>query len=86
MIAPSEAEKENLVAFLNQNKIATRPFFWCMDEQPVFKEMGLFQNESYPNAEKLARNGLYLPSGLGIDQVDLERVVGVVKKHKLGEH
>ncbi|PWS31665.1 DegT/DnrJ/EryC1/StrS family aminotransferase [Pedobacter paludis] len=82
LVASSEEEKENLVAFLNQNKIATRPFFWCMHEQPVFKEMGLFQNESYPNAEKLARNGFYLPSGLGTEEEDLERVVSVIKNYK----
>lgn len=82
LVAPSEQEKENLVALLNQNKIATRPFFWCMHEQPVFKKMGLFEDESYPNAENLARNGFYLPSGLGIEEEDLERVVSVLKKHQ----
>ncbi|MCZ4221823.1 DegT/DnrJ/EryC1/StrS family aminotransferase [Pedobacter rhodius] len=80
LVAPTEQEKERLVLLLDQNKIATRPFFWCMHEQPVFKKMELFKNESYPNAEKLARNGFYLPSGLGIEQNDLERVVAVIRK------
>lgn len=82
LVAPAEQEKERLVSLLTQNNIATRPFFWCMHEQPVFKAMGLFKDESYPNAEKLARNGFYLPSGLGIEQEDLERVVSVLKKYK----
>ncbi len=79
LLAPTEADKEKLVAVLAENKIATRPFFWCMHEQPVFKKMGFFENESYPNAERLARNGFYLPSGLGISEADLIRVVEVIK-------
>nr|WP_315418835.1 DegT/DnrJ/EryC1/StrS family aminotransferase [uncultured Pedobacter sp.] len=66
IVAPTESEKEDLVDYLTKNKIGTRPFFWCMHEQPVFKKMGLFKNEKYPVAEKLARNGFYLPSGLGL--------------------
>lgn len=31
--------------------IGTRPFFWPMHEQPVFRNMGLFQDEHYPHAE-----------------------------------
>ncbi|GAA4197064.1 DegT/DnrJ/EryC1/StrS family aminotransferase [Pedobacter jeongneungensis] len=66
LIAPTLAEKENIIAHLTKNKIGTRPFFWCMHEQPVFQKMGLFKNENYPIAERLARNGFYLPSGLGL--------------------
>ena len=44
--------------------IGTRPFFWPMHEQPVLRRMGLFAGETYPNAERLARRGFYLPSGL----------------------
>lgn len=66
LIAPTLAEKENIIAHLTKNKIGTRPFFWCMHEQPVFQKMGLFKNENYPVAERLARNGFYLPSGLGL--------------------
>jgi len=52
--------------------IGTRPFFWPMHEQPVFKKMGLFKNEKHPVAERLARRGFYLPSGLALtdDQID----------------
>ncbi len=46
-----------------------------MHEQPVFTEMGLFKNESYPVAEKLARNGFYIPSGLGISVSDIDEII-----------
>ena len=64
---------------LRQQDIGTRPFFWCMHEQPVFHKMGLLQNESCPVAERLARRGLYLPSGLALTDEQIERVAEVVK-------
>lgn len=64
---------------LRQQGIGTRPFFWCMHEQPVFQKMGLFSGESYPVAERLARRGFYLPSGLALTDQALDRVVQAVK-------
>jgi perosamine synthetase len=46
--------------------IGSRPFFWPMHEQPVFRKMGLFANESCPVAERIARRGFYIPSGLAL--------------------
>ncbi|NEP87316.1 MAG: hypothetical protein F6K18_11045 [Okeania sp. SIO2C2] len=46
---------------LREKKIGTRPFFWCMHEQPVFQKMGLFKQESCPVSENIARRGFYLP-------------------------
>jgi perosamine synthetase len=37
--------------------------------------MGLFKNESYPVAEKLARNGFYIPSGLGLTDEEIQVVI-----------
>jgi perosamine synthetase len=58
--------------------IATRPFFLGMHEQPVFQARGLFVDEHYPVAERLARQGLYLPSGLSLTMAQLEEVCRVV--------
>ena len=58
----------------------TRPFFWPMHEQPVFRKLGLFVDEVHPNAEKLARRGFYLPSGLALTEAQIERVVGSVQE------
>jgi perosamine synthetase len=60
--------------------IGTRPFFWPMHEQPVFRRMGLFGNESHPNAEQLARRGFYLPSGLALTDAQMERVLAAVRE------
>lgn len=59
--------------------VGTRPFFWGMHEQPVLKNMGLFSGEHYPVAERLARYGFYLPSGMAITQQQIEEVVSKVK-------
>lgn len=82
LLAPTEEEKNKILSVLQQHKIATRPFFWCIHEQPVFQNMGLFNGESYPNAEKMARNGFYLPSGLGLEEEDLQRVISVIKGYE----
>jgi perosamine synthetase len=61
-------------------KIGTRPFFWPMHEQPVFQKMGLFQRESHPIAERIARRGFYIPSGMALTDEQMERVVDVLKE------
>jgi perosamine synthetase len=53
---------------LAQRGIETRPFFLGMHEQPVLRQRGLFAGETYPVTERLARQGLYLPSGLGLQE------------------
>lgn len=51
---------------LATRKIGSRPFFWSMHEQPVFVKMGMFGGERYPVAERLARRGFYVPSGMAL--------------------
>ncbi len=64
---------------LAEEGISSRTFFWCMHEQPVYKKQGLFVNETYPNAEYLARKGFYIPSGLALTEEQMEQVVEGVK-------
>jgi len=58
--------------------IAPRPLFLGMHEQPVCQARGLFVDEHYPVAERLSRQGLYLPSWLTLTQTQLEEVCRVV--------
>jgi len=64
---------------LAKEGIGTRPFFWSMHEQPVFNKMGLFKDEKYPVAERLARRGFYIPNGLTITNNQIDKVVTAVK-------
>ncbi len=79
LVAESEKLCIDTVKKLDENKIGTRPFFWCMHEQPVFNNIGLFKNEKYPVSENLARNGFYIPSGLGLKMDDLNFVIKTLK-------
>lgn len=78
LIADSAELCDTTVAKLNKAGIGTRPFFWCMHEQPVFQKMGLFIGEKYPISEKLARCGFYLPSGLGTSESDIKYILKII--------
>ncbi len=60
--------------------IGTRPFFYPMHLQPVFKKMGLFEKESFPIAENLARRGFYLPSGLSLTDKEIKKVSNILRR------
>lgn len=65
---------------LAQYKIGTRPFFWSIHEQPVFRNLGLFDRESCPVAERIARRGFYIPSGLALTDEQMEQVAHTLKE------
>jgi len=75
----SEELTLELTRQLGEAKIGTRPFFWPMHEQPVFHKMGLFREDSFPVAERLARTGFYLPSGVGTTDQQVKHVAEVLK-------
>jgi perosamine synthetase len=60
-------------------RVEARPFFWPMHEQPVFLKMGLFKNESCPISERLARRGLYIPTGMGLTNKEIQMVVNGIR-------
>ncbi len=64
---------------LAEHKIGTRPFFWGMHEQPVFRKMGLFEGMACPVAENLARRGFYLPSGLALTTEQITTVAKTLR-------
>jgi perosamine synthetase len=64
---------------LAQAGVGCRPFFWPMHEQPVFRRMGLFDGERHPVAERIARRGFYVPSGLALSEEQIDIVIGAVK-------
>ena len=60
--------------------VETRPFFLGMHEQPVLQRRGLFAGERYPVSERIARQGLYLPSGVAMTDQQLEDVCVAVRR------
>ena len=68
------------MARLGRLGIGTRPFFWPMHQQPVFTRLGLFGGERYPAAERVARRGFYIPSGMALSDAQIERAAAAVKE------
>ena len=82
-----QADNKTLQKLLAEEGIGSRTFFWCIHEQPVYRNMGLFMDESYPNAEYLARKGFYIPSGLALTREQMDVVVDkVIKVMKVVSH
>jgi perosamine synthetase len=65
---------------LSTRRIGSRPFFFPMHEQPVFRKMGLFKDEKYPVAERLARRGFYIPSGLALTDEQMNHAADAVRE------
>src|SRR5437870_10772109 len=63
---------------LKERGIETRPFFLGLHEQPAFHRKELFVGERYPVAERIARRGLYLPSGLALTEEQIVIVCDAV--------
>ena len=70
-----------VVKKLLKNNIQTRNFFYPMHKQKVFQKMRLFsKKKKFPNADFLSKNGFYLPSGLGINNVEIDFVAKTLLK------
>ena len=69
-----------LLTALAMNGIGTRAFFWPMHLQPVFAKKGLFIGESYPEAEFIAQQGFYIPSGLALTEEQMDYVASTLRR------
>jgi perosamine synthetase len=68
------------MARLGKLGIGTRPFFWPMHEQPVLRKMGMFAGERLPVAERIARRGFYIPSGMALTDDQQQRSSAAVRQ------
>ena len=75
-----QIDNKEMQKLLAKEGIGSRTFFWCMHEQPVYRNKGMFSGEVYPNAEYLARKGFYIPSGLALTKEQMDKVVDKVAK------
>jgi perosamine synthetase len=77
---PDLPNVEEVMSRLEKRGVGSRPFFWPMHEQPVFRKMGFFTAESCPVAEKLARSGFYIPSGMALTDAQIQEVSVALKE------
>jgi perosamine synthetase len=60
--------------------IGTRPFFYPMHQQPVFKKASWYTPQHLPVSERIAEKGFYIPSGMTITTAQQEQVADAVHK------
>jgi perosamine synthetase len=71
--------RDPLTAHLREHGIDSRTQFCPMNLQPFLSQSPLFRHLPCPIAEQLWTSGLQLPSGYGLSENDLERVVAAVR-------
>jgi len=71
---------ESFAKKLAKEGIATRPFFYPLHLQPVLLKLKIKIGKNFPVAEKIAKQGLYLPSGLGLKDWQINKVCQKIKK------
>ena len=70
----------NLSKKLLKFGIETRPFFWPMHQQSIFKKLKLFKNQNYPNSTYLSKYGLYVPSYFLLKKKEINKISNVINK------
>ena len=71
---------KKIMKILKENNVDTRNFFYPLNKQPALNKIGMFKNEKYPNAEYIAKNGFYIPSGLGTSLSEQNKVIKIINK------
>ena len=73
--------RDQVIKKLLKHNIQTRNFFYPMHKQKIFKKMKLFtKRHKFPNSDCLSKKGFYLPSGLGITNVEIDFVAKTLLK------
>lgn len=75
--------RDEAMKLLTDKGVQTRTFFFS--PKTAYRKLHLFQHGRYPVAERLEREGLYLPSGLGTSTKDLQHaaktVLSLARRH-----
>ena len=75
--------RDQLRSVLADNGIETRTFFIPMHCQPVYWKT--FKGQRFPVAERLCRDGFYLPSSSSLTVGEIERVAAVISSAQQGK-
>jgi perosamine synthetase len=68
-------DSDILASMLKARGVDTRPFFYPLHLQPLLKKYASGKQAALPVTERLAKQGIYLPSYIGIANDDIEYVV-----------
>ena len=71
VVLPETCDARHVTAVLRERGVDTRPFFYPLHQQPVLAKYSMNSQPSLPVSERLGRNGLYLPSFVGITDEEI---------------
>lgn len=71
--------RDKLMDILSEHGVETRPFFLPLHTLPPFREESQRRRERLPVTDKLSREGLSLPTYVGLTERDLERIADVIR-------
>jgi len=71
--------RDELAQHLKKGGIDTRTFFCPMSAQPCFQTLPGFRPGPCPVADRLWRDGIYLPSSHGLKRDEVNRVAGAIR-------
>jgi len=83
IVVSDKINVSNVIEVMNGLKdygIGTRPFFWPLHKQPVLLRSKLIKLGHHPVAENISLKRFYIPSGLGINEEEINRVSEGVKE------
>ena len=70
-----DGRREALMAHLKERNIGSRPFYPPLHSEPVYG-----RRESYPVAERVARDGLWLPSAARLTDEQIGRICDAIRE------
>lgn len=78
VLVASKDVRDGLRRHLTDKEIGTRTFFIPMHQQRIFKE---YSRGKFPVADNASARGLYLPSGTGLTEEQIDTVCEAVKEY-----
>ncbi len=69
--------KDGLISKLNEENIQAIPFYYPLNELPLYKT-----NEEFKISKRFSETGITLPSSTKLTKQDIEKIVGEIKKIK----
>jgi len=76
--------REQIMANLREMGIETRTFFYALPGQPFLRKAGVKAGGRFPAARRIAREGMYLPSGSDLTVTQIDQVCEALRRLRKG--
>jgi perosamine synthetase len=72
--------RDELMAYLKENGVDSRPFFIPLHTLPPFRQESLQRKEALPVTDRLAAAGFNLPTHAGLTESDLDYICSIIRE------